>query len=187
MVEGSSISELRFEVPKLAKLEEGTVIFTNLRGTPVYYQILDAGTAEETFGRNPGGKLIVSAAQLGEYSPERGFIKYAWLPAMNQPVFGSAEVPNFDQNLREGEFYLGAVPSTGMKLRVSIDDLAEYHGAILGVTGTGKTEMALDIVRIALRADFKVLCVDFTGEYRARLEDQAPNEIGLTGSTRQRP
>jgi hypothetical protein len=66
VVEGSSISELRFEVSMSAKLEEGTVVFANLGGRPVYYQILDASTAEESFGRNPGGKHIVSAAQLGE-------------------------------------------------------------------------------------------------------------------------
>jgi uncharacterized protein len=179
VVEGSSISELRFEVSMSAKLEEGTVVFANLGGRPVYYQILDASTAEESFGRNPGGKHIVSAAQLGEYDPDRAFLKYPWLPAMNGPVFRLTTEPDFNQTLAEGEFFLGAIPSAGLKLRVSIPDLAECHGAILGVTGTGKTEMALDIIRTSLDQGFKVFCVDFTGEYQPRLNDRHPQNIGL--------
>ena len=42
------------------------------------------------------------------------------------------------------------------------------------MTGTGKTELALDIVREAIKNDFKVFCVDFTGEYKARLADLSP-------------
>ena len=180
VVEGSSISEVRFEVSMSADLEEGTVIFANLGGTLVYYQILGARTAEESFERNPWGKHIVSASQLGSYDAERGFLKYAWLPAMNAPVFRFAEEHDLDQPLSDGEFFMGLIPSAGLKLRVSLDDLVEYHAAILGVTGTGKTEMALDIIREALDRNTKVFCVDFTGEYRARLEDCTPTTIGLS-------
>jgi DNA helicase HerA-like ATPase len=42
------------------------------------------------------------------------------------------------------------------------------------VTGTGKTELALDIVREAEDRDVKIFCVDFTGEYRERLADLRP-------------
>ena len=56
----------------------------------------------------------------------------------------------------------------------SMDDLVEYHVAVLGVTGTGKTELALDIVREAVQRGVKVFCVDFTGDYRQRLADLDP-------------
>jgi uncharacterized protein len=55
--------------------------------------------------------------------------------------------------------------------------LIEYHTAILGVTGTGKTELALDIIREAVPRGVKVFCVDFTGDYRQRLADLSPQPL----------
>jgi DNA helicase HerA-like ATPase len=57
--------------------------------------------------------------------------------------------------------------------------MLEYHTAILGVTGTGKTELAFDIIRYALSQGTTVFCVDFTGEYRLRLADVNPEALGL--------
>jgi uncharacterized protein len=59
-------------------------------------------------------------------------------------------------------------------LTATLDDLVQFHTAVLGMTGTGKTELALDIVREAIKNDFKVFCVAFTGEYKARLADLSP-------------
>lgn len=43
------------------------------------------------------------------------------------------------------EFEIGKVPSTNVGAVANIDALVEYHTAILGITGTGKTELALDM------------------------------------------
>ena len=138
-------------------------------------RILDAETAEESFDRNPRGTHIVRAAQLGCYSPERGFTKYPWLPGMNSPLFAAGGLLFAAPQIGAREFEIGKVPSTDVGAVVNVDELVEYHTAILGVTGTGKTELALDIVREAVKRDVKVFCVDFTGDYRLRLEDLAPS------------
>lgn len=173
-VENSSIGILRFEVSAASQLEEGQVVFVRLNGTDVFYQILDAHTAEENFDQNPRGTHIVNSVQLGCYSPNAGFTKYGWLPTMNTPVFW-AKARDFPAAvLKAGEFVIGSVPSTNIGVTANIDDLVQFHTAVLGVTGTGKTELALDIVREAVKNDFRVCCVDFTGEYKARLNDLAP-------------
>jgi hypothetical protein len=173
-VENSNIGILRFEVSAASPLAEGQVVFVRLKGTDVFYQILDAQTAEESFDQNPRGTHIVNAVQLGCYSPEEGFTKYGWLSTMNTPVFW-AKARDFPAAvLKPGEFVVGSVPSTNISVTANIDDLVQFHTAILGVTGTGKTELALDIVREAVKNDFKVFCVDFTGEYKARLNDLNP-------------
>lgn len=173
-VENSNIGILRFEVSAASQLEEGQVVFVRLNGTDVFYQILDAHTAEENFDQNPRGTHIVNAVQLGCYSPEAGFTKYGWLSTMNTPVFW-AKARDFPAPfLKAGEFVIGSVPSTNIGVTANIDDLVQFHTAVLGVTGTGKTELALDIVREAVKSDFRVFCVDFTGEYKARLHDLAP-------------
>jgi hypothetical protein len=173
-VENSNIGILRFEVSASSPLAEGQVVFVRLNGTDVFYQILDAQTAEESFDQNPRGTHIVNAVQLGCYSPDEGFTKYGWLSTMNTPVFW-AKARDFPAAvLKPCEFVIGMVPSTNIGVTANIDDLVQFHAAVLGVTGTGKTELALDIVREAVKNDFKVFCVDFTGEYKARLSDLNP-------------
>ena len=179
VIERSSISTLRFHVVRGVGLEEGMVVFGLIRGKKVYYQILDANTDEESFQQSPFGMHVVSAVQLGCYDPINGFEKFPWLPEMNQPLFLTPSESDREQQVSEGEFLIGDVPATPFGLPVVLDDLIEYHTAVLGITGTGKTELTFDIIRHALTRDAKVFCVDFTGEYRARLADCNPRAIGL--------
>ena len=173
-VENSTIGTLSFEVAASSGLAEGNVVFAKIADDEVFYQILDAQTAEESFDRNPRGTHIVQAAQLGCYTIDRGFTKYPWLPVMNTPVFAARDREFPAACITDREFEIGQVPSTGIGVIASIDDLVEYHAAILGVTGTGKTELALDIVREAVQRGVKVFCVDFTGDNRQRLVDLDP-------------
>ena len=174
IVENSTIGVINFEIAMTSALEEGEVVFGRIDGREVFYQILDAVTSEESFDQNPRGTHIVRAAQLGCYEGAKGFVKYPWLPAMNTPLFGAKDRDFQQEEIGPREFPIGIVPSTNIALTANIDDLVEYHTAILGVTGTGKTELALDIVREAVARDTKVFCVDFTGDYRQRLADLAP-------------
>ena len=173
-VENSNIGVLCFEVSAASPLAEGEVVFVRQHGADVFYQILDAQTAEESFDQNPRGTHIVNAVQLGCYSPEAGFTKYGWLPAMNTPVFWAKGRVFQEPVLKPGQIVIGNVPSTNIGVAATLDELVQFHTAILGMTGTGKTELALDVVRQAVDNNFKVFCVDFTGEYKARLADVKP-------------
>lgn len=179
-VENSNISTLRFEVAMDQYLSEGDVIYARINAENVYYQIVDAITSEESFDQNPHGKHIVNATQLGTYDAKEGFLKYKWLPKMNSPLFSTRsfefEKPIISQEGRE--FPIGKVPSTGVEVLANIDDIIELHTAVLGVTGTGKTEVALFIIKEALHRDAKVICVDLTGEYKLRLKDYNPVLLG---------
>lgn len=180
VVEGSSIGSLRFHVVRDSLLQEGTVVYGVVRGQKVYYQVLDADTREESFQQQPLGVHIASAAQLGTHDERAGFQKFPWLPEMNRPLFllpCEGVPPGISV---KGEFSVGTVPNTPFGVSVKLADLIEYHTAVLGVTGTGKTELTLDIIRQALDEECKVFCVDLTGEYKTRLADRAPEEIGLS-------
>lgn len=186
VVEGSSIGAIKFLVVRGVPLEEGMVVYALVRGKKVYYQILDADTREETFQRQPFGVHVASAAQLGTYDDVRGFQKFPWLPEMNRPLFAISSSGTAQSTIAKGEFSVGSVPNTPFSVTVRLNDLIEYHTAVLGVTGTGKTELTLDIIREAFNAGCKVFCVDLTGEYQTRLKSSSPLEIGLSvkqGST----
>lgn len=180
VVEGSSISTIKFEVSPNVSLEKGMLTFCRQNNETVYYQILDAKTTEESFEKNPRGKHVVDAVQLGCLDPEKGFVKYGWLPKMNSPVFVPKKPVKYDFNYtNKDDFNIGNIPGTNIVVRASFSDLHEFHSAILGVTGTGKTEMAFDIIKKALSLDTKVFCVDFTDEYIERLKDFNPRPLGL--------
>lgn len=179
VVEGSEIAGIRFEVSKRSGIQEGSVVFCSIDGHCVFYQVINASTTEESFQQNPRGTHIVNAAQLGVWSPDKGFEKFAWLPRMNVPIFKLSETAQHAVNLREGEFIVGDIPGTAMKVKASLPEMIAYHTAILGVTGTGKTELVLELIREAFKQGTKIFCVDLTGEYRKRLADLDPAAIGL--------
>lgn len=178
VVENSSIGSIRFEVSGDTSIGQGVVVFVKIKGETVVYQIVDAETSEESFDQNPRGTHIVTASQLGVYSSANGFEKFAWLPTMNAAVFMSDGLGSEGTVIGEREFNLASIPGTKVAVAGKIDDLVDYHTAILGVTGTGKTELALSLVEEALKAGVKVFCVDFTGQYKARLAAHNPASPG---------
>lgn len=181
VVEESNIAVIRFEVANAIPLSEGSVVFVRDRNTTIYYQVLDAVTKEEMFTQNPRGTHVVTAGQLGTLDAARGFCKHGWVPPMNGPVFlptGTMQVapPTAAQ---PDEIVLGTIAQTSMTVKASLSEMMQYHTAVLGVTGTGKTELALDLIRAHVKAGRRVFCVDFTGEYKPRLEDCQPVSLGF--------
>ena len=179
IVERSEIRSIIFEYLGGEALNEGRLVAVKIGEDRVFYQIMNGSTFEESFLQNPRGIQRVSASQLGVWQSEGGFRKIGWLPEMNAPVFLVAETTGLDTPLGEGDFSLGEVPFTDLSIAANIAEIIEYHAAVLGVTGTGKTEVALDVVRQAHADGAKILCVDLTGEYRKRLANLDPIELGL--------
>lgn len=185
VVEDSNISPIRFEIASTRYVAEGSVVFVRDRDQSIYYQILDAATKEEVFTRNPRGTHIVKASQLGTLTKEGAFYKYGWVPPMNAPVFlpDDASLIPSEAGGQADTFTLGRVPATGMPVTASLTELAEHHAAILGVTGTGKTELVFDLIESHVKAGRKVFCVDCTQEYeprlKARFHDTALKPLGF--------
>lgn len=180
IVEDSRIAAIRFEVTDEHPLEEGVVVFVRDRDKTIYYQVLEALTKEEVFTQNPRGTHVVMASQLGTLE-EGKFRKYGWVPSMNAPVFLPKRVLEASVEHEDGpeEFVLGSVAQTGMLVKADLADMADYHTAVLGVTGTGKTEFVLDVIEAHASAGRKVFCVDCTGEYEHRLSHRTPRMLGF--------
>lgn len=177
-VQGSEIASIQFEVLVDEGMREGSLVCCTIGNTCVYYQVLAARTAEENFESSPRGLQIAEAIQLGSLTA-KGFEKYPWLPSMNLPVFRKTKMANPQPPAPAGTLALGKLPDSDLEVRLSLGNLVEYHCAVLGVTGTGKTEVSLDLVRAALDDGAKVVCVDLTGEYEKRLEDIASEKMGV--------
>lgn len=67
------------------------------------------------------------------------------------------------------EYKLGIIPNTTLPSVINLDHAVSHHMALLGVTGSGKSFLAREIIK-ELTKDTKIICVDFTGEWKRELE-----------------
>ena len=177
----STIAELRFYAWNPTDCKEGMLVWCQVGSQRVYYQITEGITQEEGLEADRHGYQTAVASQLGVLNREKGFEKFAWLPGMNTPVFAVPEGFGRDSvSIAETDFTFGNVPGTSIPVPGGFADMLEYHTAILGVTGSGKTELAFDLLRYALAHDTKVICIDLTARYEGRLADLKPHNLAIS-------
>lgn len=184
VVEKSSIGIVRFETLNPNDCYDGMLVWTQVAGQRVYYQIVAGETQEESFSSDKHGFQVASAAQLGTLEDQSGFKKHEWLPAMNTPVFtASADHEVSISAVKEEDFTLGVIPKSQIRVGGNFSSDYNYHTAILGVTGSGKTELAFDLIRHALEDGIKVVCIDLTAQYEGRLAEHNPVDLSIEEET----
>jgi len=184
VVEESSIGSIRFETWRVDRCSEGALVYCKVGAETVFYQITDGLTREETLESDRHGFQVAIATQLGILDQNRGFRKFAWLPPMNTPIFSTP--PDFGEDVLEdhdGDFQYGTVPGTKLPVRGGFAASMEYHTAILGVTGSGKTELAFDLIAHAVDEDIKVVCIDITAKYAGRLDHLKARDLSIKPET----
>lgn len=181
--EGSRIAAIRFETWRHELMSEGQLVYCSIGSSRVYYQVSDALTKQEAFLNNRHGFQVVEAHQVGEYDRRSGFKKYGWLPDANAPVFlADEEIQVGDLGLASQEMILGNIPRTDIDIVCDIDAVVSHHTAVLGVTGSGKTELAFRIIQSAIENKVKVFCVDITDQYLDRLKCYNPAALSINAN-----
>jgi hypothetical protein len=184
VVEQSEIGVVRFETISPHRCHGGMLVWAELRGERVYYQISAGTTHEESFAADKHGFQVASASQLGVLGEEKGFSKFEWLPGMNTPVFSSQNEKAVSiPAIKQGDFELGVIPNSKIRVGGNFTTDYNYHTALLGVTGAGKTELAFDMIRHALDDGIKVICIDLTAQYAERLQDLSPSDLSINAAT----
>jgi uncharacterized protein len=183
VVEGSEISSIKFEIWDSMSCEEGQLVWSKIGKDRVYYQIVAGETREEAFEANRHGFQVAVAAQVGSFVEGVGFQKFAWLPAMNSPVFVvPADWGSHLSAAKATDFRLGTIPKSAIPVSIMAAEAFDHHIAILGVTGSGKTELALDLIRYAVNDGSKVIVVDLTARYSGKLADLTPRNLSLSST-----
>lgn len=181
---GTRIAKLYFETWKPEIFREGMLVYCEINNQRVYYQVSDATTNEEEFEKHRHGFQVIEAHQLGTYHQDGGFKKFSWLPEMNTPVYlADKNIQSSKLKLANSQMSLGIIPETDIEIICDIDEMISHHTAILGVTGSGKTELALKIVKQAMENGVKVFCVDITGQYIHKLTGLNPQELSIDKDT----
>lgn len=171
VVENSNILTLRFEYGSNVPVAEGTLLEVTVGTVPVLYQIVQGVTGTELLeSKNEAGFIIGHAVQLGTWNAETlAFDRFGWLPEVNSPVYLAKTVKAAQSP--PGEFLIGHIPDTNFPVFLNKEHAISHHLAILGVTGSGKSVLARDLIRRFAADATKIICVDFTNEYTRRFAD----------------
>ena len=181
VMEGSNIGKIKFEYSKKQDdLQEGDLIELKTNNKRLFYQVVNGMTEKESLEhRNETGFIKGEAIQLGEWkNDELSFQKYGWVPSINTPIFKADTTDIEVADFKYPEYKLGIIPNTTLPSVINLEKAVSHHMAILGVTGSGKSFLARNIVK-ELKQDSKVICVDFTGEWKTKLQDDGLDIIIL--------
>jgi Helicase HerA, central domain len=181
VIEDSDIEVIRFEIWDPKSCYEGMLIWCDIAEHRVFFQITNGETREEALTGNLHGFQVGTAVQLGTFENGVGFKKFGWVPAMNAPVF--SEPPGFGEGRSTGapeHFKFGTIPQSRIAVAGDFEREFSHHTAILGVTGSGKTELALDLVRHAAERGIKVVCIDLTARYQGELAASNPKDLSIS-------
>jgi len=171
----SEINKIKFQYSKKNdNLQEGDLLELDVASKRVFYQVVNGSTDEEKLEyKNTSDFIEGEAIQLGEWNLENlSFQKFGWVPAINTPIFladtSDIEVREFSYP----DYKLGVIPNTSLPSVINLSQSTSSHLALLGITGTGKSFIAREIIS-QLKLDTKIICVDFTGEWKLSLGAEA--------------
>ncbi|MBW8201176.1 ATP-binding protein [Flagellimonas abyssi] len=180
ITENSAISRIKFIYNSKAQIQEGQLLVVNVGKSKekVYYQIVEGITRiEQLESKNETGFIIGEAIQLGVWVHDKvRFEQFGWVPDINSPVYVVSEINEF--NCEDHELKIGSIPNTNFPVILDKNIALTHHTAVLGVTGTGKSVFARNLIREYLKDEtIKVICIDFTGEYQGKFQDLSPAKI----------
>lgn len=177
--EKSSIGSIMFEYSKqIDDIQEGDLLELTVGSRRLFYQVIGGTTElEKLESKNETGFIKGEAIQLGEWQNDLlSFQKFGWVPSINTPIFKADTNDTDIQEFEYPEFQLGTIPNTKLPSIINLNEAVSHHLALLGVTGSGKSFLAREIIK-SLKTDTNVICIDFTGEYKTDLEELNPIEL----------
>ncbi|NLI54598.1 MAG: ATP-binding protein [Clostridiales bacterium] len=180
IIDNTLIEKIRFQYLGNIDVFEGQLLEINIRGHRVFYQILEGLIKTELLDNKDEASMVIGEAfQLGEWVRDRGcFEQFGWIPDINTPVFLATDNET-GIRLDDNECEIGEIPKTNYKVVMNCTTAITHHMAILGVTGSGKSVFARQVIRSYLcDENVRVICVDFTSEYARKFQDLAPYSFG---------
>jgi hypothetical protein len=179
IIDGSDIGKIKFEYSKKNDdLQEGDLLELNIGNKRLFYQVINGFTEKEKLeAQNETGFIEGEAIQLGEWQKDKlSFQKFGWVPPINTPLYkadtSDIQVDSFTYPC----YKLGVIPGTSLPSVINLGDAVSHHMALLGVTGSGKSFLAREIIN-QIKVDTKVICVDFNKEFISTLTPTPTNII----------
>ena len=165
----STIDKIRFTYNAKIEIYSGQLIESYINGHKVLYQVIQGITKNEQLtNKNESSFIIGEAVQLGEWNSISGkFEQFGWVPSVNTPVFLASEIE--EAGTSKDEYIIGYIPGTNYPAIINKQYAVTHHTAILGITGSGKSVFARNLINQISSDETKVIIVDLTGEYKEKV------------------
>ena len=166
--ENSVTEKIKFIYNSTVDVRIGELIEVNIGQHKVLYQIVQGITqTEQLEKKNESAYIIGEAIQLGEWNNEIGrFEQFGWVPTINTPIFIASDI--LSPQIIATEYQIGNVPKTNYPVIINKETAVTHHTAILGITGTGKSVFARNLINQIADEETRVIIVDLTGEYKEK-------------------
>lgn len=174
----TDISSLRFEVVRTdLDIYEGRLVEVQIGAHWTLYQIVNGLTKEEILQqKNLHGFVRADAKKIGVWNAsQQGFEMVKWVPSLNSPVFLMDE-----QSYKPRKEAIGHFPGTDYSVQLDLNMLVTHNAAILGILGSGKSFLALELVERLVQERIKVICLDLTNQYASELKPLYDSEVEKT-------
>jgi len=185
VIDGSTIGKIKFEYSKKNDdLQEGDLLELSIGERRLFYQVIGGNTEKEKLeARNETGFIEGEAIQLGEWQNDKlSFQKFGWVPSINTPVFKTTASDITVAEFNYPNYQLGKIPNTILPSVINLAEAVSHHIALLGVTGSGKSFLAREIIN-QIKTDTKVICIDFNKEFVTELSPTPTNIISDDNAT----
>lgn len=169
VIENTTIEKVRFLYSSKVAIVAGQLIEVEVGAHKVLYQTVEGITKlEQLESKNQSSSIIGEAIQLGEWRNDTGkFERYGWVPSINTPMFLASEIKELEP--KPTEYLIGYIPGTHYPVFIDKNIAVTHHTAILGVTGSGKSVFARNLLQQIASETTKIIVVDLTGEYKERV------------------
>lgn len=165
----SDITVLRVEITAIDRdFEQGMLVETTIGNRSGLYQVTNGITREELLQhKNTHGYVRADTERVGHWNQELArFDPVTWVPRPNAGVFAAQTA-----SLTVPSTAIGRFPGTDYSVSVDVDKLVTHSAAILGILGTGKSYLGMELVERMIDAHIKVVLIDLTNQYGEVLAD----------------
>lgn len=165
----SCIEKIRFSYNAKIEIYNGQLVELFVNSHKVLYQVVQGTTkSEQLANKNESSYIVGEAIQLGEWNGALGrFEQFGWVPSINTPLFLASSITS--PEIAENEFIVGCIPNTNYPVIINKEYAVTHHSAIIGVTGSGKSVFARNLINQISDDETRAIIVDLTGEYKEKM------------------
>ncbi|MCT8335777.1 DUF87 domain-containing protein [Leptospira sp. 85282-16] len=176
---GTNISNLSFLLNPDHLMEEGELVsLSNSDNSISYYQVVYADIVKEDQKNDNIIQYVkVISGQLGSWKSNNAtFEPVKWVAKPGELIYRVND-ENIDFTVPNSHYTIGQIPKSKFPINVDVEDLVTHNTAILGVTGSGKSFLAFNLIEAMISKGIKVLILDPSRQHYINLIDKKPAQI----------
>jgi uncharacterized protein len=176
---GSEIGKLVFQAHPDIALQSGELVWVaSAQESRAFYQVVSAAVTDRAADdKNAIQSVRVTAGELGSWEKATSrFGSINWVPPAGGLVHRVTTSVTLEE-LGQGRHSVGVIPNSTFPIHVGIADVVTHNTAIIGVTGSGKSFLAFDLIEGMVKAGIKVLILDVSRQHDLYLRDLGPKAL----------